>query len=189
MKRFALLAALGLFLAAAPASAQLAVYGGGGSAIPTGDDLDALDVEAGLQLLGGFTYDLSERVSVYGEGQWGTHDLENSDITANPSALMGGLLVGLAGSDDAPISPYLFAGAGLQSLSLERDIGDVDDRTFGYQAGAGIGFDLGPLPTFLEGRYQAASFDPGVFGEDIPLEDFSIFSIILGFSFELGGDN
>ncbi len=185
MKRLVLLATFALFLTAVPASAQFAVYGGGGSAIPTGDDLE--DVEAGLQLLGGFTYDLSERLSLYGEGQWGTHDIDGTDdVTVKPSALMAGLLLGLSGDEDAALSPYLFGGLGLQSVKVDADAGDSDDRTFGYQVGAGFGFDLGSLPTFLEGRYQAASFDAD---SDIGELDFSIFSIILGFSFDIGGDN
>ncbi|HKK92492.1 MAG TPA: outer membrane beta-barrel protein [Longimicrobiales bacterium] len=184
MKRLALLAAFALFLAAAPASAQFAVYGGGGAAIPTGDDLE--DVESGLQLLGGFTYDLSEKLSLYGEGQWGTHDIEDSDISVSPSALMAGLLLGLAGDEDAALSPYLFGGLGLQTLSVDDDGSDPSDSAFGYQVGAGVGFDLGSLPTFLEGRYQAASFDAD---SEVGELDFSIFSIILGFSFDLGGDN
>jgi len=187
MNRFALLAAFGLFLAAAPASAQLAVYGGGGPAFPIGDDLDG--IESGLQLTGGLTFDLSERVSLYGEGQWGTHGVEDTDeVTVKPSALMAGLLLGLSGSEDAAIQPYVFGGLGLQSVNLDADadVADASDRTFGYQAGAGFGFDLGSLPAFLEGRYQAASFDVD---SDIGELDFSIFSVILGFSFDLGGDN
>lgn len=185
MKRFALLAAFALFLTAVPASAQFAVYGGGGSAIPTGDDLE--DVEAGLQLLGGVSYDLSEKLSLYGEGQWGTHDIDGTDdVTVKPSALMAGLLLGLSGDEDAALSPYLFGGLGLQTLSVDDEGSDPSDSTFGYQVGAGLGFDLGSLPAFLEGRFQGASFDAD---SDVGELDFSIFSIILGFSFDIGGDN
>lgn len=194
MKRLALLAAFGLFLVAAPANAQVSVYGGGGPAFPIGDDLDGVD--PGIQLLGGITFDLSDRVSLYGEGQWGTHNDdsvdEGVDATVKPSALMAGLLIGLAADEDAPISPYIFGGLGLQTVDVEAEsqgVGvNIDDTGFGYQVGAGLGFELGSLPMFLEGRYQAASYDDfGEFGEgDL---DFSIFSIILGFSFDLSGDN
>lgn len=184
MKRYVLLGLMGLALAAAPATAQVSVYGGGGSAIPTGDDLE--NVEAGLQLLGGVVVDVNDRLGIYGEGQWGTHDFENTDVSVNPSALMAGLLLGLAGDEDAALAPYLFGGLGIQTLGIDNDATDPSDSTLGWQLGAGAGFDLGPLPAFLEGRYQAASFDAD---SDIGELDFSIFSIILGFSFDLTGDN
>ena len=190
MKRYFVLALMGLALSAAPAVAQVSVYGGGGSAIPTGDDME--DVDAGLQLLGGLVLDLTEMVSIYAEGQWGTHDVSvdgATDVSAKPSALMAGLLLGIGG-DEGAVSPYLFAGGGLQSLDLEGEEGgitvSVDDRTFGWHVGGGIGFDLGSLPAFLEGRYQAASFDSDSEFDEL---DFAIFSIIFGFSFDLGGDN
>jgi opacity protein-like surface antigen len=184
MKRYLVLGLMGLALSAAPAMAQVSIYGAGGSAIPTGDDLS--DVEAGLQFAGGLVLDLNERVGVYGEGQWGTHDIEDSDDSVSPSALMAGLILGLTSNEDAAVSPYVFAGAGVQTLSVDNESDDPKDTAFGWQAGAGIGFDLLGLGSFLEGRYQAASFDSD---SDIGEVDFAIFSILFGFSFDLGGDN
>ncbi len=191
MKRYLVLAFMGLALSAAPAFAQVSVYGGGGSAIGTGEDME--DVDAGLQLLGGLVVDVTDRVGIYAEGQWGRHDVTIegvTDPTATPSALMAGLLLGLSSNEDAAISPYVFGGVGLQSLELEGEEGgeteSADDRTFGWQAGAGFGFDIGSLPAFLEGRYQRASFDEDSEFEEL---DFAIFSIIFGFSFDFGGDN
>jgi hypothetical protein len=184
MKRYLMLGLMGLVLSAMPAVAQVSVYGGGGSAFPTGDDMDGVD--AGLQLVGGVVVDLSNRVSLYGEGQWGTHGLEDSDDSAKPSALMAGLLLGLSGDEDAAAQPYVFAGLGLQSISVDDGDGDPSDSTMGWQAGAGVGFDLFGLGSFLEGRYQAASYDPDSEFDEL---DFAIFSIIFGFSFDLGGGN
>jgi opacity protein-like surface antigen len=182
---------LGLFLTAVPVAAQVSVYGGGGPAFPTGEDLE--DVDGGVQLLGGLVFDLNERISLYAEGQWGTHDVDlesATDGSVKPSAVMAGLLLGLSGNEDAAVSPYVFGGLGLQSIKLEGTEGSVslsiDDRTFGWQAGAGVGFDLLGLGSFLEGRYQSASFDEDSEFEEL---DFAIFSIIFGFSFDLGGDN
>ena len=103
MKRYVLLGLMGFALSAAPAMAQVSVYGAGGAAMPTGDTPD--EVERGLQLLGGLVIDLTDQLGIYGEGQWGTHDLEDSDDTVSPSALMGGLILGLTGDEDAPVSP------------------------------------------------------------------------------------
>jgi len=192
MKRFMMLALTGLALSAVPATAQISLYGGGGAAFP-GGDFD--DVDSGLQLVGGITFDVSEMLSLYAEGQWGTHDADSepgADVSAKPSALMAGLLVGLTGDEDAAVSPYLFGGIGLQNLEVEGSSGPVsvtvDDRTFAFQLGAGIGFDIGSLPAFLEGRYQAANYDDfGDLGDGEA--EFSLFSILFGFSFDLGGDN
>jgi opacity protein-like surface antigen len=181
MKRFAFLAAFAFALVATPAAAQISVYGGGGVASPQGDDLE--NVDAGLILVGGVTFDLSEMLSLYAEGAWGTHDSEG-DVTVNPSSLMAGLLYGFGG-EDAAISPYVFAGAGLQGVALDVTT-DPSDRTFGWQAGAGLGFELVGLPAFLEGRYHSASFDAD---SDVGELDFGLLSFILGFSFDLSGDN
>ena len=184
MKRFALLAAFALALTATPAAAQISVFGGGGVASPQGDDQDAID--SGLILVGGVTFDLSEMLSLYAEGTWGTHDL--SETTVNPSSLMAGLLYGFGG-EDAAISPYVFAGGGLQGLSIDVD-SEPSDRTFGWQAGAGLGFELIGLPAFLEARYHSASFDSdSEVAADADGRDFGLLSFILGFSFDLSGDN
>jgi opacity protein-like surface antigen len=184
MKRLAFMTAFCMALFAVPASAQISLYGGGGAAFPMGDDLDGVD--AGIQLLGGATYDISEQLSVYAEGQWGSHGIEDSDdVTVNPMALMGGLLYGFGG-DDAALSPYIFGGAGLQTVSIDVDGDSVDDSAFGFQVGAGVGFDLMGVDAFAEGRYQTAAFadDADVLTDST----FSIFSIILGVSFDIGGN-
>lgn len=184
MKRTLFAMVFCLALTALPASAQVALYGGGGAAFPSGDDLS--DVDAGLQLFGGLTLDLNERISVYAEGQWGTHNVDDVDVDkAKPAAIMGGLLFGLTSDEDAPVQPYIFGGGGLQSVTVDLATGDsFDDSTFGWQVGAGIGFALGGLDAFAEGRYQAASYDAD---SDLGEFDFAIFSLAVGLSFELGG--
>jgi len=181
MNRYLFVALFGLALSAMPATAQISVYGGGGAAMPTGDDLE--DVDAGLMLFGGLTFDLSESLALYAEGAWGTHDTTQG-TTVNPSSLMGGLIFGF-GSEDAALSPYIFGGAGLQTVGTDAG-GDPSETEFGYQFGAGVGFELFGLGSFLEGRYHAASYDADSdFGE----LDFALFTIAYGLSFDLGGDN
>lgn len=185
MKRIVFAVAFSLALVAVPAAGQVAVYGGGGAAFPTGDDLDGVD--SGLQLFGGATFDVSEKLSVYAEGQWGTHDLEGGGGTAKPAAIMAGLLLGLTGDDDAPVSPYIFGGAGLQSLTIDLDeSGSFDDSAFGFQLGAGVGFDLAGIGAFAEGRYQRAAFADDA--EVLTDATFALFSVAVGLSVELGGN-
>ena len=57
-------------------------------------------------------------------------------------------------------------------------------RVVGYRFGAGLGFGLGGLDAFAEGRYQAASY-----GEDSDLSDlsFAVVTAAIGLSISLGG--
>ena len=182
MKRLAFATAFCLALVATPASAQISLYGGGGAAFPMGDDLEV--VEGGLQLFGGATFDITSKLGVYAEGQWGTHGIENSDTKVKPSALMGGVIFEFMAGDASPISPYVFGGAGVQTVKFDPDQGDgAKDSAFGFQLGAGVGFDVAGLGAFAEGRYQAAQFSEGDVGD----LDFAIFSLAVGLSFDVGG--
>lgn len=181
MKRFLMLALMGLAISAAPAVAQVSLYGAGGAAFPTGDDMDGVD--SGLQLLGGASFGLSESLAFFAEGQWGTHDIEDSETSVSPMALMGGLSYRL-GDPEGSVRPWIFGAAGVQTLSVDDDGTDPSSSTFGYQVGLGIGFDLFGLPSGLRGSYQAASFDAD---SDIGELDFAIFSVVLGFAIPLGG--
>lgn len=184
MKRLAFFTALSLAFVAVPASAQVNVYGGGGGAFPTGDDMDG--VESGLQLFGGAEFDVSEMVSLYVEGQWGTHNLEDvDDVTVSPRALMAGLLLGF-GSDGAPVSPYVFGGGGLQSVSIDVDGDSTSDSAFGFQVGGGLNFPLGGVDGFGEVRYQTAGFADDA--EVLTDATFAIFSVVVGLSIQVGGN-
>ena len=181
MKRFAFLTAFCLALMAVPASAQVSLYGGGGGAFPQGDDLDGID--GGLQLFGGADIELNERLSVYVEGQWGTHSTDVDGVDVKPAALMGGLLIGLS-SGDGP-TPYIFGGAGLQSVTIEASNVSVDDSAIGIQLGAGVSFPLGSFNGFAEGRFQRAGFADDA--DVLPDLTFSIISLAVGLSIDLGG--
>jgi opacity protein-like surface antigen len=154
-----------------------------GAELPTSDDIKD-DVDSGLTLFGGVTFDLSSSFSLYAEGGWGRHDLSDSDFdgTASPSHLLGGALFSFLG--DAPLSPYVFGGLGVQTVKVSIEDESESDSTFGWQLGAGLGFDIGSLNAFGEGRYHSASFDEdGDLGEF----DFAMFAVAVGLSFGLGG--
>lgn len=183
MKKIALFALLGMALTAMPSAAQINVYGGGGPAFPVSDDIKD-DVDAGVNLFGGVTFDATSRFSLYAEGSWGRHSLSDVDANVTPTSLMAGGIFGFTDNEDAAVSPYIFGGLGVQTVKVGNDVADISDSTFGYQFGAGLGFGLGGLDAFAEGRYQAASY-----GEDSDFGDFSfaVVTAAIGLSIALGG--
>ena len=185
MKKLALLTGALMVLVALPLNAQ-SIYVGAGGAFPTGDDMDG--VNAGLQLVGGVTFDVASQLSVYGEGSWGTHGTDFDGIDAKPYALMAGLMLGLTGDEDASLTPYVFGGAGLQWIKLTDGDMDVSDNAFGFQFGAGLGFALGGVDAFAEGRYARAGFDADSDLSDGEEFTFAAFGLVAGLSFNLGGN-
>ena len=173
MKRFLSLTIVAFFIAAAPAAAQ-SIFFGAGPTFPTSDFGDIADT--GWMIFGGGTYDLSEQLSIYGEGFWGQNGVTDSEGDLNPSGIMGGLLYGFSADESAPISPYVFGGAGLLTLSNGES-----ESGFGFQGGAGLGFDLGGLDAFAEGRYTSGSIELGTVDATV-----GFFAIVVGLSFGFG---
>ena len=61
----------------------------------------------------------------------------------------------------------------------KRAIGAGDSNSaFGFQGGAGLGFDVAGLEVFGEGRYMSAGFDSGT---------TAFMALIVGLSFDFGG--
>lgn len=189
MKKLAVLTGAVLTLVALPLNAQ-SVYVGVGGAFPTGDDMEG--VNAGFQLVGGVTVDVASQLSIYGEGSWGTHGTEfdgvDLGVDAKPYALMAGLLLDLMSDEDAPATPYVFGGAGLQWIKLTDGDTDISDNAFGFQLGAGVGFNLGPVDGFAEGRYARAGFDADSDLSDGEEFTFAAFGLVAGVSINLGGN-
>lgn len=175
MKRIACLALSVLFISAVPAAAQ-SIFFGVGPSFPSGDYGDY--AKTGFMIAGGVTYELVPQLSVYGEGFWGQNDHETEGDKTNPSGIMGGLIYGFMGQD-AMVSPYVFGGAGLMTHAYASDtFENSSDSAFGFQGGAGVGFGLGGLEAFAEGRYMSASFDS---------ETTAFVGVLLGLTFNFGG--
>lgn len=153
MKRIACVAAAAILISAVPASAQ-SIYFGVGPTFPVSDYGDV--AKTGFMIAGGATYEVAPQLSIYGEGFWGQNggDTDVVNIDYNPSGLMGGLLYGFSGDDEAPVAPYVFGGAGLLTLAN----GDAQSG-FGFQGGAGLGFGLGGFDAFAEGRFTSGSIN------------------------------
>lgn len=184
MKRLLCLTLVALFGTAIPAVAQ-SIYVGVGPTFPTGDFGEYAGT--GFMLAGGVEFEVASQLSIYGEGFWGQNDHDTDGDKTNPSGFMGGLLYGFGG-DDAPLTPYVFGGVGLMTHAYSSDtFEDSSDSAFGFQGGAGVGFDLGGLDAFAEGRYMSASFDFEVSPGETASETTAFVGIVLGLSFDVGG--
>lgn len=161
MKKLAtavLLAFLGLAANHQSAAAQ-SVYLGGGGSFPMSDYGDYADT--GFLLVGGGTFPLGEGgLSASVEGFYGqnSHSDVDGDKT-NPYGFMGGLIYGFGDPDSGP-APYVFGEAGLMWHKYSSDtFGDASESGFGYGGGAGVGFPLGGIDAWVEGRLMNASIE------------------------------
>ena len=184
MKRIACLTMWALALLALPAAGQ-SIFVGVGPTFPTSDYGDY--AKTGYMVAAGVTYEIVPQVAVYGEGFWGQNDHETDGDKTNPYGFMAGLIYDFIGDEDAPLSPYAFAGLGSMTHKYTSDTLDASgsESAFGFEAGAGLGFDLGGLNAWGEGRYMSASFDSESPGAGSAVTAF--FALVFGLSFNLGG--
>lgn len=174
MKRYACLTLAAFFMTAAPAAAQ-SIYFGVGPTFPSSDYADY--AKTGFMIVGGVTYEIVPQLSVYGEGGYGQNNHDTEGDKTNPSTIMAGLLYGFGG-DNAPVSPYVFGGGGMLTHKYSSDQFEGSSETkFGFQGGAGLGFNLGGFDAFAEGRYTSASFDGFA---------TAFMGIVVGLSFNFG---
>lgn len=155
------------------ASAQ-SVYVLAGLSAPTGDYGDIADT--GWLGAGGVTFPVGEAGLWAGaEALYGQNGFANSDENAKLFSAMG--ILGYDIQTQSSVSPYVFGGLGLMSLSN----GDSESG-FGWQLGGGVGFETGGnVNPFVEARYQSASI-----GDEPTDLTVSIFGIEAGVSIGLG---
>lgn len=143
-----------LFLALAlplTANAQ-SVYVLAGASFPSAD----YDADTGWLAAGGVTFAVGEAgLWAGGEGLYSRNTRD--DFSFKPYSVMG--IVGYDIQTESSISPFVFGGAGLMGLSQS----DSDSESgFGWQLGAGVGFEGDSnITPFVEGRYQSVSLDGG----------------------------
>lgn len=146
------------------------VYVLAGLSVPTGDYGDFADT--GWLGAAGVTFPLGEAgVWAGAEGLYGGNGTEVDDLSFNPYSVMG--IIGYDIPTGSNLSPFVFGGAGLMGLSN----GDSDSG-FGWQLGAGVGFEgESNITPFLEARYQSASINEAT---------ISLFGVEAGVSIGLG---
>lgn len=145
-----------------------------GLSSPTGDYGDIADT--GWLGAVGVTFPVGEAGLWAGaEGMYGQNGFTNSDENAKLFSAMA--ILGYDIPTESTVSPYVFGGAGLMSLSN----GDSESG-FGWQLGAGVGFETGGnISPFVEARYQSASI-----GDEPTDLTVSIFGVEAGVSIGLG---
>lgn len=146
-----------LFLALAfPLGAHAqSIFVTGGAAFPLGDYGDFADT--GWMLAGGLSFDIGEDGLFAGvEGLYSRSGTQADDVSTKPWSAMGFLGYNIA--TQSTVSPYLWAGAGLQGVTVSVEGEDSEsDSAFGYTFGAGVSFatqsNISPL---IEVRYQGS---------------------------------
>jgi len=163
MRRFAVplvLGALAMTAVSSRAEAQYVFFGGGPS-FPIGDFKSNADFSAktGWLLQGGIGVDIGSRgLFVEAEGFFGSNshkDTGNFKEKTNIITFMGALGYSF-GADDAKVSPYILAGAGIVGHQFRSDNDaavEETDNKFGGTGAAGLSFRLNEKAKFwLEGR-------------------------------------
>jgi hypothetical protein len=156
-----------LLLAAGSAGAQIpSITLFGGAVMPTGSASDGLN--AGFTVGGALDMHMpATPFGVRAEGSWsrfGLQGLSGTGVSANTTDL-GFNLNGVMTVVHLPlIKPYLTAGPSYSNLKFAASgttSGSESQGHWGYNAGGGIDFGLGPIGMRLDVRYKHISVDGG----------------------------
>lgn len=173
------LGALAMTAISSRAEAQAYVFFGGGATFPTGDY--GTYAKTGWMAQGGLGIDIgSKGLFLEGEGFFGTnkHEATTTNDKTNIIAFMGALGYSF-GADDAKISPYVLAGAGVLAHQFRTEGPALEDTEtkFGYTGAAGLSFRLSSTGRFwIEGRY-------------IGSDGTAVIPLMVGVSIHFGGGN
>jgi hypothetical protein len=152
------IAVLGLTVTSTSAAAQF-LFVGGGPTFPMSDYGDYANT--GFLITAGGGFPLGENgLNILVEGGWGqnSHSDVDGDKT-NPITVMGGLEYDFNTSGEGP-NPYVYGIAGLMWHKYSSDTSGSDSQSaFGYSGGLGVGFPLGGVSGWVEGKLSNAAFD------------------------------
>lgn len=164
MKKTILAAALGVALSAGGAAAQSAVPVElelrVGAALPQGDIEDGLGTGYtwGINGAYGFNEKLQGYLS-YSQAVYGPEEDIDEDVDIKDKGLGAGLryTIPTAGR----IRPWFSAGLAYRSFEVDADGGNISlDSELGFEAGAGIAFDVSPRVSLTPGiGYTSVSLD------------------------------
>jgi len=177
------LTALGLSVTSQSVAAQF-LFVGAGPSFPMNDYSDYANT--GFLITAGGGFPLGDNgLNVIVEGGWGqnNHDETIDAGKTNPITLMGGLEYDFNTSGEG-INPYVYGGAGIMWHKYTPDTGTGDTQSaFGYTGGVGVGFPLGGVNGWVEGKFANASFD-----DELSSESYNTMyvGIVAGISIDLG---
>jgi hypothetical protein len=166
---------------------------GGGISVPAGDLKDALKNGVhGTAFLGiGNGGPLGARIAIDYQ-HFNAKDIpvvSGGPASTEPGGT-GSILAGLAnisyGIKLGMLRPYLTAGLGAFDLGSDPSTGSSSSKThFGINGGAGLGFKLGPVNAFVEGRYDNLFTDKGLDANASSAKDFAAQVIPITFGVSL----
>ena len=157
------------------------IYVLAGLSAPTGDYGDFANT--GWLGAGGVTFPVGEAGLWAGaEALYGQNGLDSDVVDENFKVFSAMGIIGYDIPTESSLSPYLFGGLGIMSLSFDGD----SESGFGWQGGAGVAFaGEGNVTPFVEGRFQSASIDDD---ESTESSTISFFGIEAGVSIGIGSN-
>ena len=128
---------------------------GGGAAIPVGrlNDVQSTGYNAMIVLAIGVA---ELPIGVRFDGIYNKLPNKSSDPTSSDVRITGGLFNLILAFPGTTAKPYFIAGGGLYSIKSDVP-GAKAKNDFGFNAGLGATFAVGPIATFLESRYHTIS--------------------------------
>jgi outer membrane protein with beta-barrel domain len=150
------LAALGLVLVAAPATAQIKWNLGLGLNLPQADLKDA--AKSGFGARGGATFGAPMApISFRAEAGYDMWKEESTDESFNMISVSGDAIYSLPG---VGVKPYILGGINWNQLGNSTS-GSESESGIGFNLGAGVNFALGGLGAYVEARYVKVSINDG----------------------------
>lgn len=182
-----LCSALCIFAAASVAGAQgfPGVHFGiaGGAVFPTGDARDIYDTGYHGSVMLNFNPPLSP-VGIRLEGMYARTNEKNLGNTSGNVQIGGGTVNLVIGPRRVMVRPYFVGGGGVYQVRFSETANLVTTREtqtrFGWNAGGGLSFALGPAATmFIEARYTRIDMKPNPFVQN----HFALVPVTVGFVF------
>lgn len=168
-----LFGALLLALAALPPGARAQGVDGfnwgvsGGVTLPQSDAKDAYDNGWHGQLHAFYGFPALPFLGVRVDGSYNMMDAKKFDAVTGDARVISGTGNAVFAIALGPIRPYAIGGIGIYGVRLRSSLGGYevsDSQTkFGWNAGVGLGFGLGRVTIFAEGRYHQVSLEGGNF--------------------------
>jgi hypothetical protein len=138
----------------AQANKPLAFTVFGGASVPTGDAGNSFNT--GYTVGGAMDMRNSSMLGLRAEASYARMSIKVPGVSGNTSDMGGNLNAVLwTSSRPSSVSPYITGGASFAHYDFGA--GAPTENHWGYNAGAGLDFAMGPIPARIDARYQAIS--------------------------------